>query len=152
MTHPQSPASEQPFTYQGEHTREISFPLGGIGSGCIGLGGNGQLIDWEIFNRPNKGRPNGMSHFAVRAEKEGRVVDARILQGDLQPPYCGSLLGAANNDPLIGAYTGFGVGPWRETLCGMPHFQHHSFRGEYPFAWIDFKDDAFPGIKKVPGS
>jgi uncharacterized protein (DUF608 family) len=137
--------SLQPFTYQGEYTREISFPLGGIGSGCIGLGGNGQLMDWEIFNRPNKGRPNGMSHFAVRAEKEGRVVDTRILQGDLQAPYQGSLLGAANNDPLIGAYAGFGVGPWRETLCGMPHFEQYSFRGEYPFAWITFEDDAFPG-------
>lgn len=144
-------AETRPFFYKGEHTREISFPLGGIGSGCIGLGGNGQLLDWEIFNRPNKGRPNGMSHFAVRAEKDGEVVDARILQGDLQAPYQGSFLGAANNDPLIGAYTGFGVGPWRETLCGMPHFQHHGFRGEYPFAWIDFEDDAFPGRVRLRG-
>jgi uncharacterized protein (DUF608 family) len=138
-------AETRSFLYKGEHTREISFPLGGIGSGCIGLGGSGQLIDWEIFNRPNKGRPNGMSHFAVRAEKNGKVVDARILQGDLEAPYTGSLLGAANDDPLVGSYAGFGVGPWRETLCGMPHFKDHSFRGEYPFAWIDFADDSFPG-------
>lgn len=152
-THQSPPTNESandaaegaPFVYEGEHTREISFPLGGIGSGCIGLGGSGQLIDWEIFNRPNKGRPNGMSHFAVRAEKDGKVLDARILQGDLQVPYQGSLLGAANNDPLIGSYAGFGVGPWRETLCGMPHFARHTFRGEFPFAWIDFADDHFPG-------
>ena len=36
-------------TYQGETLREISFPLGGIGSGCIGLDGYGRLIDREIF-------------------------------------------------------------------------------------------------------
>ena len=41
--------------YQNEYTQEISFPLGGIGSGCIGLDGGGRLIDWEIFNRPAKG-------------------------------------------------------------------------------------------------
>ena len=58
--------------YQGDFRREISFPLGGIGAGCIGLDGYGRLIDWEIFNRPNKRSVNGYSHFAVKAEKNGR--------------------------------------------------------------------------------
>ena len=40
--------------YENEYLNEISFPLGGIGSGCIGLAGNGRLIEWEICNRPNK--------------------------------------------------------------------------------------------------
>ena len=57
------------FVYKGTKTNQISFPLGGIGSGCIGLAGNGRLIDWEIFNRPNKGSVNGFSHFAIRAER-----------------------------------------------------------------------------------
>lgn len=39
------------FLYQDTKTSQISFPLGGIGSGCIGLAGNGRLIDGEIFNR-----------------------------------------------------------------------------------------------------
>ena len=42
------------FTYERSKLGQISFPLGGIGSGSIGLAGNGRLIDWEIFNRPNK--------------------------------------------------------------------------------------------------
>ncbi|MEM7129390.1 MAG: GH116 family glycosyl-hydrolase, partial [Chloroflexota bacterium] len=46
------------FLYTGNRTNQISFPLGGIGAGCIGLAGNGRLIDWEIFNRPNKGSVN----------------------------------------------------------------------------------------------
>ena len=73
------------FLYQGSKTSQISFPLGGIGSGSIGLAGNGRLIDWEIFNRPNKGSVNGFSHFAIRAEEKGKVISARILHGDLTP-------------------------------------------------------------------
>ena len=45
--------------YQGDFRREISFPLGGIGAGCIGLDGYGRLIDWDIFYRPNKRSVNG---------------------------------------------------------------------------------------------
>jgi hypothetical protein len=94
--------------YRNVHTREISFPLGGIGAGCIGLAGNGRLIDWEIFNRPAKGSFNGMSHFAVRAEQNGRVIDARILHGDLQPPYTGTCSQVL--------FDGFGWGPSRNNL------------------------------------
>ena len=54
--------------YSGKNLREISFPLGGIGSGSIGLAGNGELIDWEIFNRPNKGCNNLYTFFAIKAE------------------------------------------------------------------------------------
>ncbi len=41
--------------YTGQNVREISFPIGGIGTGCIGLGGDGRLREWEIRNRPDKG-------------------------------------------------------------------------------------------------
>jgi non-lysosomal glucosylceramidase len=138
MTHPQStPTFEQPFTYQGEYTREISFPLGGIGTGCIGLGGNGRLIDWEIFNRPNKGSFNGFSHFAVRAERTGQVIDARVLNSD----FLGSYMGEPETNP----YAGVGFGPSRQTLAGMPHFRDSTFTGTFPLARIDFADDSFPG-------
>ena len=59
--------------YQGSSLREISFPLGGIGSGSVGLAGNGALVDWEIFNRPNKGSLNGYTHIAVRAKCGGKT-------------------------------------------------------------------------------
>ena len=54
------------FVYRGEKRKEISFPVGGMGAGCIGLDGTGRFRDWEIFNRPNKGSVNGFSHFAVK--------------------------------------------------------------------------------------
>ena len=45
-----------PRTYTGRQLAMIAFPLGGIGTGSISLGGRGQLRDWEIYNRPDKGR------------------------------------------------------------------------------------------------
>jgi len=124
------------FTFEGAKTREISFPLGGIGSGCIGLAGNGQLIDAEIFNRPNKGSHLGFTHFAVKAEDEVNVLDARVLHSDVQPPYTGKM-----QRPL---YNGFGFGPDRESLAGLPHFRTSKFIGTFPIARINFEDEHFP--------
>jgi len=56
--------SEEFFIYEAYNTKEISFPLGGIGTGSIGLGGDGRLKDWEIFNKPNKGSVNGFSYIS----------------------------------------------------------------------------------------
>ena len=56
------------MVYKGQKTKSISFPIGGIGTGCVGLGGNGELIEWEIFNRPSKGTKNGYSHFALKVD------------------------------------------------------------------------------------
>ncbi len=125
------------FVYRGAGAREVSFPLGGLGTGSIGLAGNGALVDWEIFNRPNKGSRNGPSHFAIRAERDGRVIDARVLQGDLAPPYTGELGG--------GRYSGFGFGAPRDSLAGLPHFRDVEFTGTYPLARLTFEDQGFPG-------
>ncbi len=130
------------FLYTGARTNQISFPLGGIGTGCIGLAGNGRLIDWEIFNRPSKGSVNGFSHFAIKAEQQTesgalRVIDSRVLHGDLQAPY--------NGDLHLGKYSGYGFGPRREYFTGMPHFKYVEFRGEFPLAELIFNDSKFPG-------
>ena len=47
--------SGAPRIFEGESLREVAFPLGGIGTGTVSLGGRGNLRDWEIFNRPDKG-------------------------------------------------------------------------------------------------
>jgi len=126
-------------TYKGSKTREISFPLGGIGTGSIGLAGNGRLIDWEIFNRPNKRSINLMSHFCIKAEQDGRLLDVRVLGGDLQAPYVGQ--------PRRGAplHSGYGFGPETATMAGLPHFRDTEFKGQFPIATISFREPAFPG-------
>ena len=126
-----------PFIYRGEDTREISFPLGGIGTGSIGLSGAGRLIDWEILNRPNKGITNGISHFSVKAEQGGKVVDARILNG----PYLGNRTGDFPADTS----RNFGFGARRNSLAGMPHFATNTFEGRFPVARLKFEDERFPG-------
>ncbi len=125
------------FLYRGAKTSQISFPLGGIGTGCIGLAGNGRLIDWEIFNRPNKGSVNGFSHFAIRAEADGEVKDVRVLHGDLSAPYQGEMRAPR--------FSTSGWGPRREHLTGLPHFKSVDFQGEFPLAELHFQDETFPG-------
>ena len=125
--------------YRGEKTREISFPLGGIGSGSIGLAGNGALVDWEIFNKPNKGSHLGFSHFAVKAEAGGKLLDARALVGDAHPPYTGSATSGGTS------WQSFGFGIRRTSLQGLPHFRSTEFVGEFPFATVEFNDRQFPG-------
>lgn len=126
--------------YKGKNLSQISFPLGGIGTGSIGLAGNGRLIDWEIFNRPKKESYNGFSHFAVKAVKDGELMDARVLHGDLFAHDIGDLLRAE----MIG-----GCGPTGTSMAGLPHFKSVTFKGEFPVAALKFKDPSFPGIIKL---
>ena len=117
--------------YRGSKRQEIRFPLGGIGTGCIGLDGTGRLVDWEIFNRPNKNSLNGFTHFGIKAEKDGNVCDVRIMNADLLGPYTG--------------IQNYGYGPDRHYLAGVPHFHESEFYGEFPLARIQFLDESFPG-------
>ena len=123
-------------TYKGNKTKLISFPLGGIGTGSIGLAGNGSLVDWEIFNRPFKGSVNGFTNICVRAEENGSVRDVRILQGD----YIDSAIGGetVNIERGNGGF-GYGFGPYRGLMAGVPHFKDTEFAGEFPFAEMDFR-------------
>ncbi len=139
--------------FRGDMRREISFPVGGIGAGCIGLDGYGRLRDWEIYNRPNKLSLNGYSHFAVKAEKDGKVLDARIMNADMPPTYMGEAMSAPANFGNQDGQTfrqstlrsNYGYGPGRALLTGMPHFKDCEFEGAFPFAKIRFEDEKFPG-------
>ncbi|MCG8479596.1 MAG: non-lysosomal glucosylceramidase, partial [Spirochaetales bacterium] len=70
--------------------------------------------------------------------EDGRVLDARVLNGDLNPPYTGQF----NHQP----FNSFGFGPPREYLTGLPHFRRVEFDGRFPIAELSYTDDAFPGF------
>ena len=53
--------------------QHVAFPLGGIGTGSVSLTGSGRLIDWSIRNRPAIHQHNGYSHFAIKAERDGKL-------------------------------------------------------------------------------
>ena len=90
---------------------EVAFPLGGIGTGTISLGGRGELRDWEIFNRPAKRRVLPFSFVALWARPEGGAATMRVVEGPPQPPFRG--------------WEGFN----RQSGQGLPHFQKARFSG-----------------------
>lgn len=126
------------FIYSGDRTRHIAFPLGGIGAGGFALSGAGRLIDWSIRNRPGLQSFNGYSHFAIKAERGGDLLDARVLNG----PYEGDPTGSPSTRRF---FDGFGWGANRNTLAGVPHFEGTTFTGRFPVAEIAFEDATFPG-------
>ena len=126
--------------YQNEKTKNISFPLGGIGAGCIGLAGNGSLIDWEIFNRPNKNSYNRYSHFALSA-RDGDQTFAKVLHGDTIAPLLGGCDGSSGH--------GFGHGVNEFSMEGFPHFKNVTFEGRFPVAALSFSDAGFPVLARL---
>ena len=123
----------------GKNLQEVSFPVGGIGAGCIGIDGSGRLSEWEIFNRPNKQKDNGSSHFAVRAERNGKVVSAKILNGPVRKDLSGPM------EDRHAMFRGFGWGPSDGTFSGFPHFQDCEMDGAFPVAEYHFSSPDFPG-------
>jgi non-lysosomal glucosylceramidase len=106
--------------------RVVAFPLGGIGTGNVSLGARGDLRDWEIFNHPGKGTLMPNTFFAIHAQAGDRPAVARVLEGPVQPPH----------DLSHGYHPA--------TAAGLPRLFGATFRGEYPFAWIDFTDPVLP--------
>jgi uncharacterized protein (DUF608 family) len=104
----------------------IAFPLGGVGAGSISLGGRGQLRDWEVFNRPDKGHNPPYGFASIWARRGNAKPVARVLEARLMPPYEGpSGLGYANAQ-------------------GLPRLESAVFTGEYPLAEISFQDEQLP--------
>lgn len=120
------PALEYPRISTGAQTKMISFPLGGIGAGSLGLGGRGQLRDWEIFNKPQKGNSPQYAFASIWAQQGSNTPVARVLEARIAPPYEGFLgLGFAN-------------------VPGLPRLESCTFMGEFPLASIAFHDPDLP--------
>src|SRR5258705_3821862 len=78
-----------PRRFTGRNLTAIAFPLGGVCAGSISLGGRGQLRDWEIFNRPDKGNSPSYA-FPASGCKPGETNRSHgLLESRIQPPYEG---------------------------------------------------------------
>ena len=77
---------DYPRQYRDRHLKMISFPLGGVAAGSIGLGGRGQLHNWEIFNRPNKGYHPPYAFPSIWAQAGSEKLVARVLESRILPP------------------------------------------------------------------
>ncbi len=124
---PQLAPVDFPRTFMGRNLKMIAFPLGGIGTGTVSLGGRGQLRDWEIFNRPDKGNELSYAFPAIWAKVGEGIPVARVLESRLQPPY-------EMNSSGLGS----------DNAPGLPRLAEATFTGAYPFARIVFVDPQLP--------
>lgn len=115
-----------PRQFRGRQLKMISFPLGGVAAGSIGLGGRGQLCNWEIFNRPNKGYRLPYAFPSIWAQAGSQTPVARVLESRILPPYEGQ----------------DGLGS--ENAPGLTRLDSAVFTGGYPFAQIHFQDKSLP--------
>ena len=126
---PAAPA-KAPFqylrTFTGRNLGMIAFPLGGVAAGSVSLGGRGQLRDWQIFNRPDKGRAVAYAFPSIWAQTGNSKPVARVLESRLIPPYEASA----------------GLSPGQ--VSGMSRLEDATFTGEYPLATVTFRDSELP--------
>ncbi|RPA67850.1 hypothetical protein EF405_12835 [Cyclobacteriaceae bacterium YHN15] len=123
-------------TYEDKYLKEVSMPLGGIGTGTISLGGGGVLRDWEIMNRGALGyipafklvQPtiaNG-PFFALYYKEQGKDPEIKVLEGPVsQDEYYGDWGADAVNS-------------------GFPRFEKTTFAAAYPLAQINFEHQKVP--------
>jgi non-lysosomal glucosylceramidase len=115
-----------PRVFSGRQTEMLAFPLGGIGTGSISLGGRGQLRDWEIYNRPDKGRSPEYAFASLWVKSADGKPVAHVLESRLAPPYASTA----------------GLGPGNAP--GLSRLESATFTGEFPLAHLDFHDSRLP--------
>jgi non-lysosomal glucosylceramidase len=123
---PRPAVTDYPRVYSGEKLKMIAFPLGGVGAGSLSLGGRGQLRDWEIFNKANKGFSPNYAFPAIWARTGNGKPVTRVLEARILPPYEGENGLGSNNAP------------------GLSRLESAKFTGEYPVARVDFQDRSLP--------
>ena len=117
---------EYPRKFRGEQLQLIAFPLGGVAAGSIGLGGRGQLCDWEMRNHPQKGFRPAQAFASIWVQQGSKAPIARVLEARIQPSYEGPSGLDSMNVP------------------GLSRLEGAVFTGEYPLAHIEFVDGSLP--------
>jgi len=113
--------SDKMRTFSNEAT-EAAFLLGGIGTGNLSIGARGEMRDWEIFNRPNKGGKLPYTFFSIRVKDGDSMPDCRVLEAKLNPPF-----------------DAWGGMDW-DIVAGLPRFRSSVMRAEYPFVSVGLSD------------
>ncbi|MFN7999214.1 MAG: GH116 family glycosyl-hydrolase [Bryobacteraceae bacterium] len=115
-----------PRVYSGRQLTMAAMPIGGIGTGSISLGGRGQLRDWEIFNRPDKGRSPEYAFPSIWAQVGNKKPVAHVLEARIMPPYEGPSGLGSQNAP------------------GLTRLESATYTGEFPIAQVAFHDSRLP--------
>lgn len=124
--------------YRKEQLRALAMPLGGLGTGSIALCGDGSLRQWQIHNQVNHSACVPHSFFAVWVrDPQTQETTARVLQSakyyDAQTP----APPPTSNDHVV-------PGAQRRLMEQLPGISEIEYRGEYPIAEIEYRDEALP--------
>ncbi len=115
---------------------KIAMPVGGIGTGNISIGGNGQWKDVEVMNKPAIGfygsvTPKQAPCFMVFVKDAAGKKYTKTLMGPVaQADYAGAEGSNAPNH-------------------GLPRFSTVSFDAAYPFATVNLQDENMPVTAKL---
>lgn len=118
---------DYPRRFSGEYLNRIAFPIGGIATGGLELGGRGNLRSWQIFNRPAEHETQPYIFPAIFVRAAGHPDFASFLESRLLPPF-------DIHDNGVRLYD----------LPGMPRMAEAEFHGSFPLAHIDFHDAHCP--------
>jgi uncharacterized protein (DUF608 family) len=121
--------------YDKDHVNKIALPVGGIGTGTISLGGNGQWKDVEIMNRPGKGYYGSNTSktapcFMVYTSASGKKISKALMGPIAVSDYPGAEGSFAPNH-------------------GLPRFATATFDAAYPFGTVNLEDEDMPVSAKV---
>src|SRR5579859_5647672 len=131
---------QTPYVRVRENLKEVAFPLGGIGTGCVSLDGRGGLIDWEIFGRPNKGCVLDYTFPALWCMEQGR--QGTRDQGGRALRVLGQRLKHWVGESS--RFWDFGHGRMFTTMDGLPCFDSVTFTGTFPVARLRFEKAGLP--------
>jgi hypothetical protein len=109
-------ARGQPTVYRGEDLERIGMPIGGLCAGQLYLGGDGKLWHWDIFNRYIG---TGADHYAKPMKPASPFGHGFALR------------------LTTGAQT-------RRWPLERPHWRDISFAGQYPIAYVEYRDADCP--------
>ena len=124
--------------YDSDHLYNISLPIGGIGTGVAGLGGRGELRDWQIMNKPSIGYStvtvgNDAPFFAIWVKPANRPPITSGLFGPVHPVEYLHCEGRPINHH------------------GVPRFEHAEFDAAYPFGQATLSDKRMPVKVRIKG-
>ena len=128
--------SQPVFPFKYPHSQQVSVPMGGLGAGCIGLNGEGGLIDFSIANRPaTTALPDGHDMrpgaFALLQTGRGSKSALKLLEGPF-PVAKVYAQGLQSQGYRHGAFE------------GLPRFAQSSFSAGYPFAKVELTHPDVP--------
>jgi non-lysosomal glucosylceramidase len=105
--------------------RAIAMPVGGIGTGCFALAGDGALVDWQLMSRPHRGWRPPLAHLLLWVRMPDGKRYLRVLEGMLRLQ-----LDADHGVP--------------QPLAGIPRMRAVGFEASYPFGRALLRDPLLP--------